>query len=67
MQDVLSGVACAPFNGPGFSLLRMLSSLTSSTCVDKSSANGSNVDGLQGILSEALKGTKAVGFSYFIL
>uniref|UniRef100_A0A0R3SDM4 Nucleoporin NUP188-like protein n=2 Tax=Hymenolepis diminuta TaxID=6216 RepID=A0A0R3SDM4_HYMDI len=59
MQDVLSGVACAPFNGPGFSLLRMLSSLTSSTSVANSSANDLNVDGLQGILSEALKGAKA--------
>uniref|UniRef100_A0A0R3TQB4 NopRA1 domain-containing protein n=1 Tax=Rodentolepis nana TaxID=102285 RepID=A0A0R3TQB4_RODNA len=59
MQDVLSGMACAPFNGPGFSLLRMISSLPSSTCVANSSASGLNVDGLQGILREALKETKA--------
>ncbi|KAM7542768.1 hypothetical protein Aperf_G00000000453 [Anoplocephala perfoliata] len=46
MQDVLSGAACAPFNGPGFGLLRMISS------------DDSKVDGLQSILGAALKEVK---------
>lgn len=57
MQDVLSGAACAPFNGPGFGLLRMVSS---------NSPKDSKVDDLQGILTTALKEAKVGHFSDLI-
>lgn len=49
MLDVLSGATCAPFNGPGFGLLRMISSF----------ADKGNLDGLQGIVLSALQELKA--------
>ncbi|KAL5105586.1 hypothetical protein TcWFU_009681 [Taenia crassiceps] len=45
MLDVLSGAACAPFNGPGFGILRMISS----------NAEKGDLDGLQGIVITALQ------------
>ncbi|KAH9281050.1 hypothetical protein ECG_07401 [Echinococcus granulosus] len=50
MLDVLSGATNAPFNGPGFGFLRMISSNTKG-----------NLDGLQGIIITALQELKASG------
>ncbi|VDK36546.1 unnamed protein product [Taenia asiatica] len=49
MLDVLSGATCAPFNGPGFGFLRIISS----------NADKGNLDGLQGIVITALQELKA--------
>ena len=49
MHDVLSGSACPPFNGPGFGLLRMISS----------NPNEGTLDRLQGIVIPALQEVKA--------
>ncbi|KAL5963770.1 hypothetical protein TSMEX_008502 [Taenia solium] len=49
MLDVLSGATYAPFNGPGFGFLRIISS----------NADKGNLDGLQGIVITALQELKA--------